>query len=261
MKRENTLRRTMRAGGQALGVWLQSGEPAFAEIAGLAGLDFFILDLEHGPGDVRTVMEMMRAASGTPATGLVRVPSSEPIMIRRVLDAGAGGVLVPMVETAAEAERVAAACHYPPRGRRGMAADVVRGADYGLDSDYLRTAHEDIFVAVQIETRSGAEHAGAIAAVDGVDMIFVGPNDLSGGLGQVGDTGHPAVEAAIRDISAAARAAGKSLGTVPFGGRTWAETFAAGFDLVATGSDLFWFRQAAADLADTWREHRLARPT
>ena len=256
MKRENTLRQTMLSGGQALGVWLQSGEAAFAEIAGLAGLDFFIVDLEHGPGDVHTVMEMMRAASSTPATGLVRVPSSEPILIRRMLDAGAGGVLVPMVESAEEAQRVADACRYPPLGRRGMAADVVRGADYGLDSGYLTHAHEESFVAVQIETRAGAANAAAIAAVDGVDMIFVGPNDLSGSLGQVGNTGHPVVEAAMRDVCTAARAAGKLLGTVPFGGRSWAQTFAAGFNLVATGSDVFWFREAASKLAQDWREHK-----
>ena len=151
MGRENRLRTTLLGGGQAIGIWLQSGEPAFAEIAGLAGLDFFIVDLEHGPGDVRTVTDMMRAASGTTATGIVRVPSSEPITIRRMLDAGAAGVLVPMVETADEAQRVVDACRYPPRGRRGMATDVVRGADYGLDVGYLRHAHEQVLVAVQIE--------------------------------------------------------------------------------------------------------------
>ena len=254
MKRENRLRKTLLSGGQALGVWLQSGEPAFAEIAGLSGLDFFIVDLEHGPGDVRTVMEMMRAASGSLATGVVRVPSSEPIQIRRMLDAGAGGVLVPMVETAEEARCVVEACRYPPRGRRGMAADVVRGADYGLDAEYLQHAHEQVLVAVQIETRAGADNAAGIAAVDGVDLIFVGPNDLSGSLGKVGETGHPDVEAVIRRVCDAARAEGKPLGTVPFGGRSWSQTLSEGFALVATGSDIFWFREAAARLAKEWRE-------
>jgi len=254
MERENALRKKLLSGGQTLGVWLQSGEPAFAEIAALAGLDFFIVDLEHGPGDVRTVTEMMRGALGSSTTGIVRVPSSEPIFIRRVLDAGAGGVLVPMVESGAEAQRVADACRYPPRGRRGMATDVVRGACYGMDADYLRHAHEQVLVAVQVETRDGAANAAEIARVDGVDMIFLGPNDLSGSLGEVGNTGHPDVEAAIRRACDAARAAGKLLGTVPFGGRTWAETFAEGFSLVATGSDIFWFREAVEKLARAWRE-------
>ena len=253
MKRVNGLRKTLFSGKQALGVWLQSGEPTFAEIAALAGLDFFIVDLEHGPGDVRTVMEMMRAASGTEATGIIRVPSSEPIFIRRMLDAGAGGILVPMVESAAEAQRIVDACRFPPRGRRGMASDIVRGADYGMDSDYLLNAHTGILVAVQIETKAGAANAAQIAGVEGVDLIFVGPNDLSGSLGCVGETGHPEVEKTIRDVCSAVRAAGKHLGTVPFGGRTWAQTLDEGFDMVATGSDIFWFREAAWKLAQEWR--------
>jgi 4-hydroxy-2-oxoheptanedioate aldolase len=219
----------------------------------IVGLDFFILDLEHGPGDVRTVAEMMRARRGSDTTGIVRVPSSEPVFICRVLDAGAGGVLVLMVESAGEARHIADACHYPPLGRRGMAADVVRGAQYGVDTAYLQRAHKNINVAVQIETNEGVAQAQEIAVVEGIDLIFVDPNDLSGSLGHVGETGHPEVEAAIARVCEATRMAGKPLGTVPYGGRSWAETFAEGFAMIATGSDIFWFREKAQRLAREWQ--------
>jgi 4-hydroxy-2-oxoheptanedioate aldolase len=191
MFRQNRLKQRILAGEKSFGTWLQSGCPTFAEIASTAGFDFFVMDQEHGPGGLETAMEMARAAACAPATAMVRVPSSHPTYLKRLIDAGIEGILVPMVESAAEAEQVVKACRYPPRGNRGNAADIARCSGYGLQADYLARADDNLLIAVQIETAEAVAHAAEIAAVDGVDLVFIGPTDLSGSIGLMGQTGRP----------------------------------------------------------------------
>jgi 4-hydroxy-2-oxoheptanedioate aldolase len=243
----------LRSGHKSLGIWLQSAEPAFAEIAALAGFDFVVIDQEHGPGTIRSAMDMMRALSGTPATAMVRVPAADPVYLKRIMDAGAEAVLVPMVESAEEARMVVDACRYPPRGRRGNAAVVARAASYGFVEDYVARAHEELLVVPQIETERGVRNARAIAEVDGVDMIFIGPSDLSGSIGLPDQTDAPEVEALIAETVAAVRAVGKPLATVPRAGRSWQDLFEEGYLAVPTGSDLYFFRSAAAALVAEYR--------
>jgi 4-hydroxy-2-oxoheptanedioate aldolase len=262
MFRPNRLKQRILAGEKSFGTWLQSGCPAFAEIASGAGFDFFIMDQEHGPGGIETAMEMARAAAGAAATAMVRVPSSHPTYLKRLVDAGIEGILVPMVESGAEAEQVVKACRYPPRGNRGNAADIARCSGYGLQADYLARADDNLLIAVQIETAAAVANAAEIAAVDGVDLVFIGPTDLSGSIGLMGQTGHPKVQALIAETVATVRKIGKPLGTVPRQGRTWQQLFDEGFLFVATGSEIFAYRTHAQDLVAGWRtyQRQLAEP-
>ena len=256
MSPRNHLKLRIEAGLKSFGMWLQAADPTFAEIAGLVGFDFVIIDQEHGPGGLQSAIDMMRALSGSTTTAMIRVPSSDPTYLKRIVDAGAQAILVPMVDTAVEAQSIVDACRYPPLGRRGHAASVVRGAQYGLITDYVRRAHESLLIVPQIETVTAVRNAGAIAAIDGVDMLFIGPSDLSGSAGLLDQTGAPEVERLIAETVAAVRAAGKPLATVPRDGKNWQALFDDGYAVVASGSDIAIFRAAAAALAEEWRGHR-----
>lgn len=256
MLRPNALKNRLANGDKAFGIWLQSGEGIFAEIVGHLGFDFFIIDNEHGFGSLQTAIGQMRAASASAATAIVRIPSPDPTYLKCILDAGAEGVLIPMVETVEQARACVDACRYAPRGLRGNASGVLRADGYGLVEDYVARAHESLLVIVQIETVIGVHNAPDIAAVDGVDVVFIGPTDLSGSAGLPNQTGHPQVEALIAEAVAAARAAGKPVATTPRQGKTWQALFDEGIDVVATGSEIDYFRVAAAQQMAEWRRSR-----
>ena len=250
----NALKMRIQAGRPSFGMWLQSNCPALAEIAGLVGLDFVIIDQEHGPGDIQSAIDMMRALSGSPTTAVVRAPLNDQAYLKRILDAGAQAVLVPMVDTAQEAKQLVDACLYPPRGRRGNAAVVVRGGGYGLISDYVQRAHESLLIIPQIETVTAVANAREIASVPGVDMVFIGPSDLSMSAGFPGRMDAPEVEALIAEAVAAVTAAGKPVSTIPRPGWTIADLLAAGIAAVPTGSDIDWYRSEARKLVQQWRD-------
>lgn len=252
----NTLKSRVQAGRPSFGMWLQSACPTIAEIAGLVGLDFVIIDQEHGPGDIQSAIDMMRALSGSPTTAVVRAPINDPAYLKRILDAGAQAVLVPMVDTAEQAKQLVDACLYPPRGRRGNAAVVVRSAGYGLVADYVQRAHETLLVVPQIETVTAVANARDIASVPGVDMVFIGPADLSGSAGVPDETGAPEVSRLIAAAESAVRAAGKPLATVPRVGKSWQDLFAEGYLAVAAISDLAMLRQGVVEAAEAWRRHQ-----
>lgn len=175
--------------------------PALVEIAGYAGFDFVIVDLEHGASSIETLEHMLRAADATGVEAIVRPGSASRADILRVLDAGASGVLVPHVSSAADAQAVVAAAHYPPVGGRGMAM-TSRAGRYGLTTmpEHLRVAGGRTVVAVQVEDAAAIEHVHGISAVPGVDVVFIGPADLATSLGHPGDARHPEVAAAIESI-------------------------------------------------------------
>ena len=176
--------------------------------------------------------------------------------LKRIVDSGAQAILVPMVNTAAEAQAVVDACLYPPIGKRGNAAAVVRGSRYGLIPDYVARAHEELLIVPQIETVEAVGNAHAIASVPGVDMVFIGPADLSGSAGLPDQTGAPEVERLIAETVAAVRKAGKPLSTVPRDGKSWQDLFGEGYAAVASGSDIAYLRQAALEQARAWQAFR-----
>jgi 4-hydroxy-2-oxoheptanedioate aldolase len=244
------LKTIIAAGEPALGVWLQLGEPSIAEIASLSGYDFLILDNEHGPASLEQTVHSMRAAQAGRATVMVRVPGQDPDYLKRALDAGAEAVMVPMVETAEQARAVVAACQYPPAGRRGYSAPTVRASGYGADPDYAKKANDALFICVQIESDKAVEQAGAIAAVEGVDSLFIGRGDLTAAFGDE-TKNPPAVVKAVERISAAAQRAGKPISVFVGNGTEAAWLKSLGASTFVLSSDQGFLRQGAlAGLAE-----------
>lgn len=241
-----SLKARMRAGQSMIGVWINSCDPVAAEILAHSGYDCAMIDLEHGPGSYRDAQVLMQAMRGSPCQPLVRVPSNNRVEVKRALDIGAVGVMCPSVSTVEEAREAAAACRYAPTGVRGMAATIVRASDYGRDwQSYVPRSDAEVLTICQIETRAGVANAEAIAAVEGVDLLFIGPFDLSADMGHLGEPDHPEVQSAIAKVERAARAAGKLLGTIQTPGRPAKTLLAAGYELILPHADLSLLRDAA----------------
>ncbi len=193
MYRKNTLKQRLVDGEKVLGCWTMLGHPQVVEILSLAGFDYLVLDQEHGLGDPSTLAAQLHAMSATPTVGVVRVPWNDHVYLKRVLDMGAEAVLIPSIDTADEARAAVAACLYPTRGRRGTAASSVRASSYGMAPDYVATCADNLLIACQIESAKAVENIDEILAVDGIDLIFIGPFDLSATVGQMGNLKHPEV--------------------------------------------------------------------
>lgn len=211
--RANAMKAALAAGGWSAGAIVPVADPALVEVLALAGFDHVLIDAEQGHIGVADCENLVRAAEAAGITPLVRVPVNAPEQILRYLDTGAQGVLVPQVSTAEDAERAVAAARYHPRGHRGLAG--TRAADYGLRGalgDYARRANDELLVLALIEDARALAHLPAILAVDGLDVISIGPADLSQSLGHPGERDHPAVREAIATIVAQGVAAGKVVG-------------------------------------------------
>jgi 2-keto-3-deoxy-L-rhamnonate aldolase RhmA len=231
-------------GHPPLGTWVMSASPIVAEAVGCAGFDWGVLDMEHTPLDLMDVVHLLQATAGTPMLPVLRVPWNDTVMVKRVLDAGAKTLLFPFVQNADEARRAVAATRYPPEGVRGMAG-MSRGSRFGTVPDYYRVANRSIAVIVQLETPAAMDQLEAIAAVEGVDAIFLGPADLSGAMGHVGNLTHPEVMAVMSQAVTRCHAVGKPVGTVGGTVEVVQQYRAAGFDYVAIASDLGLLMRAA----------------
>ncbi|HVO03633.1 MAG TPA: aldolase/citrate lyase family protein [Candidatus Cybelea sp.] len=241
-----SIKERLKSGEKILAGWLYGLGPVTTEVMAVSGYGALLIDQEHGPVDVQTIHVQLLAAQAHGVPTMVRVPSHDPNHVKRLLDLGVQTIMFPMVDALADAKAIAAACRYPPVGRRGIATGGIRASRYGVDTkDYLDHYTERQLIMAQIETLGGLEAVEEIAAVDGIDLLFVGPNDLSAAMGHLGEMDHPSVRKAIDRIVAAAKAKGKFLGTVPTKERDAKTLFAAGFDMVASGSDVSLLREAA----------------
>jgi 2-keto-3-deoxy-L-rhamnonate aldolase RhmA len=202
----NPVKAKIRAGEAAFGTICALPSPEVVEIIGVAGYDCVLIDLEHGPLDVETVQAMGRACRATGIVPLARVPDANPKTILRMLDSGCLGVMVPQIETPEQAADVVAACRYPPAGRRSLAGNTV-AANWGIvpAADHVAASNDAVLSIVQIETRRGLDAVEKIVRTPGLDMVFIGPNDLSTSLGYPGQMRHPEVQDAIRRILRAAK--------------------------------------------------------
>jgi 2-keto-3-deoxy-L-rhamnonate aldolase RhmA len=235
----NAFRNLLRAAGSQppLGTWILSASPLVAEAVGHAGFDWGVLDMEHSPLDLNEVVHMLQAVGNTKMVPVLRVPWNEAVVVKRVLDAGATTVLFPFVQNAAEAADAVAATRYPPEGRRGMAG-MSRAARFGTVADYFTTANRDIGVIVQLESMAAIEALDQIAAVPGVDALFIGPADLSADMGLVGQLMHPRVMDVMARAARRCAELGKPVGTIGGNAQEVARYRAAGYTFVALGSDL-----------------------
>lgn len=234
---KSTLRQRVLAGEMALGTFVILGSPPAVEIAARAGFDWLLIDLEHGMVGDDHLLPMLMALKGTDATPIVRVESGTRARVGRVLDLGAEGVMVPQVHSPEEAAEVAAWLRYQPGGQRGVAL-FTRGLAYGSGGHAaVEDRHEDLLGIVQIESRRALESVEEIAAVEGVDVLFVGPTDLSHALGIPGHVEDPRFEAATSRVALAARNNGKAAGVLLWSPADAARYAALGYTFLAISSD------------------------
>jgi 4-hydroxy-2-oxoheptanedioate aldolase len=243
----NAFKRALAEGRTQIGLWTSLGTGTAAEILGGAGFDWLLIDTEHSPTELPMVLDQLRALEGTGVTPIVRPAWNDVVIIKRLLDLGVQTLLVPYVQSAEEARRAVAATRYPPEGVRGVAV-VHRANRYGRVKDYHVQANREMCVLVQIETRRALAELGAIAAVEGVDGLFIGPSDLAGDLGYLGNNRHPEAIAAFTDACARARKAGKPIGILAPVEEDARRYLEMGFSYVAVGSDIGVLRNAVEQL-------------
>jgi 2-dehydro-3-deoxyglucarate aldolase len=247
----NSFRRDLRAGKTLIGCWCSLANPITTEVLGVAGFDWLLLDGEHSPNDVITFVPQLMALKDSASAPVVRPSSNNAVEIKRLLDAGFYNFLIPFIETAEEAVRAVAATRYPPAGIRGVSVSQ-RSNRFGTVPGYFEGINEQICVMLQIESRQGVGQAAAIAAIDGVDGIFLGPSDLAAGYGHLGNANHPEVQAAMVHVFAAAKAAGKPVGILAPVEADARRYLAMGATFVAVGSDLGVFRSGTQALRDRY---------
>jgi 2-keto-3-deoxy-L-rhamnonate aldolase RhmA len=240
----------LEAGRPCTGAWLFLGSPDAAEVLGHAGFDALIIDHEHSPGGIETAVHQMRAirAAGD-ATILARVGSNDAAVIKRLLDCGAEGLLLPNVESADEARAFVSACHYPPRGRRGTHLSVSRAAGWGFDSEAYYRDSGRLFLAAMIESTQGVRAIPEISRVEGLTMLFLGPGDLAASIDRMGSYDDPDVVALMREAEKATVASGLLLGGALVPGDSAREAFARGYHFATVGNDVSMLRHAAVAAA------------
>lgn len=261
--------RAARGGRPAAGMFLSSGDCTAAEICAGSGLDYLLIDGEHAPLSLETVLAQLRTIAGYGVPVMTRVPALDAVLVKQYLDLGAQTLLVPMVSTPDEAAEAVRAVRYPGLrpdaaaagrdddgaarpGIRGVGSALARSGRWNRIAGYLPEADRHVSLFVQIETASGVENARAIAETDGVDGIFVGPSDLSASMGLLGQQSHPEVVAAVESVIRAANEAGTVVGVNAFveaQARAYAE---AGADFVNVGADVALLARGSEALADTW---------
>ncbi len=243
----NKFRQDLLAGNTLIGCWSALGSPISTEVLGLAGFDWLLMDLEHAPNDILSLIPQLMALKTSSSAPVVRPQWNDTVLIKRLLDAGVFNFLIPFVQSVEEAKAAVAATRYPPHGVRGVSV-AQRSNVYGTVPDYLNIVNDNITVAVQIENQAGVAAAAEIAAVDGVDALFVGPSDLAAAFGHLGNAAHPEVQAAIKTVFEKAKSQGKASGILAPVEADARRYLDMGATFVAVGSDLGVFKAATATL-------------
>ncbi|GGR60187.1 2,4-dihydroxyhept-2-ene-1,7-dioic acid aldolase [Deinococcus seoulensis] len=244
----NPLKAALARGEFQLGLWLALADPYSAEIIAGAGFDWLLIDGEHAPNDVRSTLLVLQALAAYPVMPIVRPPIGQTHLLKQYLDLGVQTLLIPMVESGAQARDLVAATRYPPRGVRGVGSAIARVSRWNAVPDYLHRADEQVCLLVQVESAAGLAALDDILAVEGVDGVFIGPADLSASLGHLGNPAHPDVQAAILDAVRRTRTAGKAAGILCTEAQV-PHYRAAGCTFIAAGVDTTLLARAARDLA------------
>lgn len=251
--RTNHAKQALKAGRLTAGAWLNLCSPIAAEIMGEAGFDWILIDMEHGHGDYQTLLAQLQALEPSESIPLVRVQWNDLVVIKRILDLGAYGVMIPWVNSRDAAVAAVQACRYPPEGVRGMAG-TPRAAGFGRHrGEYFRRANEEVLVVIQVETAVAVEAIDQILSVPGIDVAFVGPSDLSASMGHVGNPSHPEVQAAIATVEQAAKAHRVALGTITSGWEQARELYVRGYQFLPLCSDASLVLQGSSDFVRRFR--------
>lgn len=246
---ENTFKNAINNGQLQIGFWQSLATAITAEISAYSGFDWLLIDGEHGANDLRSIRDQLQVIGPSPSQAVVRVASVDVVAVKQVMDAGAQTVLVPLVNTPEDARLMVQAMRYAPQGIRGNGAGVARASGFGRDTGYLAAANSKACLLVQVETQQALDNLDAIAALDGVDGVFIGPSDLATSLGHHGDTAHPDVQAAIEDAISRIAAAGKAPGILMADEARARRFIELGALFVAVGSDVAVLAGGATRLA------------
>lgn len=234
---KNTFKARLKSGDTQIGLWLGLGDASAAELCAHTGFDWLVIDGEHGPNELRSMLDQLRAI-GPAAHAVVRVRDDNRAGIKQMLDIGAQTILVPMIETADQAREAVKSMRYPPVGVRGVGAALARASSYNTIPDYLQTANDQTCLLLQVESVAGVEALDEILTVDGVDGVFVGPADLAADMGFLGKPGAPEVQATVADTLTRIMASGKAAGILT-SDTALANSYASmGVDFLAVGSDV-----------------------
>ena len=256
----NQFKLTLAAGRRQFGLWLNLGHGYSAEISAGAGFDWLVIDAEHAPNTVPTVLAQLQALAAYPAHPIVRIPAGDAIVIKQMMDIGVQTILVPMVENAGQAKMLANAMRYPPRGTRGVASSVVRASRWNRVPGYLSQADAQACLVVQLETQAGVDNVEAIAAVEGVDALFIGPSDLAASMGQLGNSKLPQVQQVIEDAIRRIVKAGKPAGILATDETLVRRYLDLGCTFVGVGLDAALLATVTQELATKYRALKDAKP-
>jgi 4-hydroxy-2-oxoheptanedioate aldolase len=246
---KNLLKAALVEGRPQIGLWAALANPISTELLASAGFDFLVLDGEHAPNDLRSLLSQLQAMAAYPTQAVVRATSGDANQIKQLLDIGAQTLLIPWVETAEQARMLVRAVRYPPEGIRGVGSALTRSSRWTAISDYVEVADREICLIVQVETKTGVDNVEEIAAVEGVDCVFIGPSDLSASMGHRGKPQHPEVLAAMDGVIERTKKAGKAPGIL------WSEEsgvrrfLAQGCLFMAVGSDALLLANTARAVA------------
>lgn len=253
MATDNPFKQAIQAGERQIGLWVSMANPYTAEMCAACGFDWLLLDGEHSPNDLSSLLGQLQAIAASSSAAVVRPVVGETWMIKQLLDMGATNLLVPMVDTAEQARELVRAVRYPPQGVRGVGSRLARVSGFGAEADYLAKANERVCLLVQVETEEGLRNLDEIAAVDGVDGVFIGPSDLSAAMGHLGQPGHPDVQAAIADAVKGIAAAGKPAGILSLNDEQSQRYIELGVCFAAVGGDIALLTDAGRALAKRFK--------
>lgn len=249
----NAFELAIAARRRQIGLWLGLASSYTAEICAGAGFDWLVIDAEHAPNDLQTVLAQLQAVASSGVSAVVRAPVGETWILKRLLDVGAQTILVPMVDTAAQAHDLVRAVRYPPHGIRGVGAALARASSFNRIPDYLPTANEQVCLIVQLETRVGLAAIEDIAAIEGVDGIFIGPSDLAADMGYLGRPDERGVQIAVEEAIVRIRQTGKPAGILTADRDLAARYLELGATFVAVGTDVTLLSRATTHLAQTFK--------
>jgi 4-hydroxy-2-oxoheptanedioate aldolase len=257
----NNFKQSLQRGESQIGLWLALANAYATELCAGSGFDWVLLDAEHAPNDLRSLLSSLQSVAPYPSHPVVRLPHGDVTLIKQVLEIGATTLLIPMVESAEQAQQLVRAMRYPPQGIRGVGSGLGRSSRWNRYTDYLQQANEQVCLLVQIETKTALTQLDAIVKVEGVDGIFIGPADLSASMGYLGQPNHPEVLAAIEAALLAIQRAGKAAGILCTDEKLAHHYLALGASFIAVGIDTSLLVQATSKLAASFKAKHLDTTT
>jgi len=250
---ENKFKTAIKAGHKQYGIWNGIPHSYAAEILAGAGFDWVLVDAEHGPFDINQIVIQLQAMSRYPVTPIVRMPNADPVYVKTLMDAGVQSFIIPMIENGETAELMAKALKYPPEGFRGVGTALARAAQWNRVNNYFQLANDQMCLITQVESIKGVEALDDILAIKGVDVVFMGPADLAGTMGHLGNPGHPDVKALVNDCLKRIVDAGKVPGVLTSSKELIADYTEKGAKMIGVGLDTIILAKATKEIAEFYK--------